>query len=143
MFFKLIFGLVRSQGSADLNRKKKENLFLESKRLSGGGGAFVPFKGPSTVATNSKEEKLDFPEKSAHASATDSGALALSAVHDGHRASSSASKGARRAAPLKTGDHPTSSQSQHQAPRKLRRCWSSDLHRRFLSALKQLGGAQG
>ncbi|XP_074569292.1 transcription factor HHO5-like [Curcuma longa] len=135
------------EGSGDdLNRKKKENLFLESKRLrcgggGGGGGAFVPFKGPSTVAANSKEENLDFPEKSVHASATDRGALALSAVNDGHRVTGSASKGARRT-PLKTDDHPTSSQSQHQAPRKVRRCWSPDLHRCFLSALKQLGGVQ-
>ncbi|KAG6487217.1 hypothetical protein ZIOFF_055801 [Zingiber officinale] len=127
------------EGSGDLNRKKKENLFLESKRLS--GGAFVPFKGPSTVTVNSKEETLDFPEKSTHASATDSGALSLSAVNDGHRVSSSTSKGVRKT-PLKTDDHPTSSQSQHQAPRKVRRCWSPDLHRRFLSALKQLGGVQ-
>ncbi|XP_042431323.1 transcription factor HHO5-like isoform X1 [Zingiber officinale] len=127
------------EGSGDLNRKKKENLFLESKRLS--GGAFVPFKGPSTVTVNSKEEKLDFPEKSTHASATDSGALSLSTVNDGHRVSSSTSKGVRKT-PLKTDDHPSSSQSQHQAPRKVRRCWSPDLHRRFLSALKQLGGVQ-
>ncbi|XP_042421700.1 transcription factor HHO3-like isoform X1 [Zingiber officinale] len=139
LFLKLIFGIVRPQGSGDLNRKKKENLFLESKRLS--GGAFVPFKGPSTVTVNSKEETLDFPEKSTHASATDSGALSLSAVNDGHRVSSSTSKGVRKT-PLKTDDHPTSSQSQHQAPRKVRRCWSPDLHRRFLSALKQLGGVQ-
>lgn len=27
--------------------------------------------------------------------------------------------------------------------RKQRRCWSQDLHRRFLNSLKQLGGAHG
>jgi hypothetical protein len=34
------------------------------------------------------------------------------------------------------------SQSQSQQ-RKTRRCWSPELHRRFISALQQLGGAQG
>ncbi|KAJ6803800.1 myb family transcription factor EFM-like [Iris pallida] len=38
---------------------------------------------------------------------------------------------------------PSSSSQQQQAPqRKARRCWSPDLHRRFLAALRQLGGAQ-
>lgn len=36
------------------------------------------------------------------------------------------------------------SQSQSQSQqRKTRRCWSPELHRRFVSALQQLGGAQG
>lgn len=30
-----------------------------------------------------------------------------------------------------------------QNPRKQRRCWSPELHRRFVDALQQLGGAQG
>ena len=36
-------------------------------------------------------------------------------------------------------------QPQHlqQNPRKQRRCWSPELHRRFVDALRQLGGAQG
>lgn len=34
------------------------------------------------------------------------------------------------------------SQSQSQQ-RKTRRCWSPELHRRFVSSLQQLGGAQG
>lgn len=36
-------------------------------------------------------------------------------------------------------------QPQHlqQNPRKQRRCWSPELHRRFVDALQQLGGAQG
>ncbi|KAK4802616.1 hypothetical protein SAY86_000819 [Trapa natans] len=32
--------------------------------------------------------------------------------------------------------------SQQQSPRKQRRCWSSELHRQFVHALQQLGGAQ-
>lgn len=33
--------------------------------------------------------------------------------------------------------------SQQQAARKQRRCWSPELHRRFVCALQQLGGSQG
>ena len=32
---------------------------------------------------------------------------------------------------------------QHQTSRKQRRCWSTELHRRFLNALQQLGGSHG
>ena len=34
-------------------------------------------------------------------------------------------------------------QGQYQNARKQRRCWSPELHRRFVSALQQLGGPQG
>lgn len=33
--------------------------------------------------------------------------------------------------------------SQQQTARKQRRCWSPELHRRFVNALQQLGGSQG
>ncbi|XP_022853650.1 transcription factor HHO5-like isoform X1 [Olea europaea var. sylvestris] len=33
-------------------------------------------------------------------------------------------------------------QQQHEAPRKQRRCWSPELHKKFVDALHQLGGAQ-
>lgn len=33
--------------------------------------------------------------------------------------------------------------SQQQSSRKQRRCWSTELHRRFVNALQQLGGSQG
>lgn len=34
-------------------------------------------------------------------------------------------------------------QPSQQAARKQRRCWSPELHRRFVDALQQLGGSQG
>jgi len=34
-------------------------------------------------------------------------------------------------------------QQQQQQQRKARRCWSPELHRRFVAALQRLGGAQG
>ncbi|GAA0167401.1 DNA-binding transcription factor [Lithospermum erythrorhizon] len=47
--------------------------------------------------------------------------------------------------PYTTGSTFTSNQSrqqQQQANRKQRRCWSAELHRRFVDALQQLGGTQ-
>ncbi|CAL9180874.1 unnamed protein product [Musa hybrid cultivar] len=137
---------VTPEGGGELKRQqKKENLFMESKSLSG-GGAFVPFKGLSAVTANGEEGKptVALPDLSLQAPAMDNGALTLSAVPEGHFVSGSGSKGAGRAptsAPATAGDHP-SSQAQQPPPRKVRRCWSPELHRRFLFALQKLGGAQ-
>lgn len=38
---------------------------------------------------------------------------------------------------------PCSSPNAQQTSRKQRRCWSTELHRRFVNALQQLGGSQG
>lgn len=43
---------------------------------------------------------------------------------------------------LSKNNHHHHRQQQH-ATRKARRCWSPDLHRRFVSALHQIGGSQG
>lgn len=81
-------------------------------------GAFLHFKGNSAFAVASKEEK----EVSAD--------LSLSTE-------SKPNCGAQSSSPVQSG-----TQSQ-QPQRKARRCWSPELHRRFVNALQQLGGAQG
>lgn len=43
---------------------------------------------------------------------------------------------------LQPQPQPAAAQQQQQA-RKTRRCWSPDLHRKFVAALQQLGGPQG
>ncbi|RRT61048.1 hypothetical protein B296_00044522 [Ensete ventricosum] len=137
---------VTPEGGGELKRQqKKEKLFLESKSL-GGGGAFVPFKGLSAVIANGEEGKptVALPDLSLQAPAMDNGALTLYAVTESHCVGGSSSKGAGTAptsALATAGDHP-SSQAQQQPPRKVRRCWSPELHRRFLFALQKLGGAQ-
>lgn len=40
-------------------------------------------------------------------------------------------------------NQPQPPQPLQQSSRKQRRCWSSELHRRFVDALQQLGGAHG
>lgn len=41
------------------------------------------------------------------------------------------------------GEKEKDKEGQSQPPRKARRCWSPELHRRFLQALDQLGGSHG
>lgn len=43
----------------------------------------------------------------------------------------------------KCGNGRVQQQQQQEAPRKQRRCWSPELHKKFVDALHQLGGAQG
>jgi hypothetical protein len=44
---------------------------------------------------------------------------------------------------IRNGAQQSQQQQQQQSSRKQRRCWSPELHRRFVSALQQLGGSQG
>ena len=45
--------------------------------------------------------------------------------------------------PQQTSQQQQQQQQQQQAARKARRTWSPELHRQFVAALNQLGGAQG
>ncbi|RWW33606.1 hypothetical protein GW17_00001687 [Ensete ventricosum] len=63
----------------------------------------------------------------------------VSAVTVHQAGGGSGSKGVARALPAMTGAH-LSLQVLQQAPRKARRCWSPELHRRFVLALQHLGG---
>ena len=61
----------------------------------------------------------------------------------------SASTGSRSSSNRGVSSSPPSVQpnlrvaTQQQSGRKQRRCWSPELHRRFVNALQQLGGTQG
>ncbi|RRT61638.1 hypothetical protein B296_00044049 [Ensete ventricosum] len=141
--------VVGERGEELSHPRKKESLHLESKSLSG-GGAFVPFKPPPALSASSKKQEkpsITLPDLLLQASATDNGTLTPAAVAEGCLVGDPVSKGVGRApaSALATAYHCISSQTQQQQqqPRKVRRCWSPDLHRRFLLALRLLGGAHG
>ncbi|RRT38376.1 hypothetical protein B296_00055729, partial [Ensete ventricosum] len=130
--------------------KQKENLCLESMSRNG-RGAFVPFKGISGPQIKSKEETkttVMLPDLSLLSPASNSASSPVSAYVEDHPVGGSGTKGVGRApvsAPTVSGAHlslQVQQQQQQQLPRKARRCWSSELHRRFVLALEQLGGAQ-
>ncbi|RRT68319.1 hypothetical protein B296_00010351 [Ensete ventricosum] len=119
----------------------KESLCLKSKNLSA-GSTFVQFKGISALATKPKEEVKPLPDLSQRSPAVKSNSNTVSAVTVHQAGGGSGSKGVARALPAMTGAH-LSLQVLQQAPRKARRCWSPELHRRFVLALQHLGGVRG
>jgi len=98
----------------------------------------MPFKACSGLS--SKEEKLPVPSLSLSTPGIKS--LKEESNSTGSRSSCSRSvstiSGPNSDSNLRNGP-----QSQQQTARKQRRCWSPELHRRFVNALQQLGGSQG
>lgn len=90
---------------------------IEVKR-NGNGGAFHPFKkeksGGTSTATNSP---CSVPAAAAGSSSTETAGGC--------------------------GGGGNKEDKEGQSQRKARRCWSPELHRRFLNALQQLGGSHG
>lgn len=91
------------------------------------GGAFVPFNKPSGV-TIIKEEKRVVPVQGLSLS------IPVAEVESIDLSAKEAASGFIR--PQLQQPH------QQQQQRKQRRCWSPELHKRFVDALLQLGGAQ-
>ncbi|KAK8604424.1 hypothetical protein V6N13_099366 [Hibiscus sabdariffa] len=91
------------------------------------GGAFQPFQREKTV------------EKSVQSSAvpkTNASATSTSTTESGSRGGAGAGAGEANNVNSSKKD-----EKEGQASRKQRRCWSPELHRRFLHALQQLGGS--
>ncbi|KAK9287250.1 hypothetical protein L1049_015663 [Liquidambar formosana] len=130
------------QREEEENRSAIEDPFQTCKNR-GGGRAFLPFKGYSgfPVTPVRKEDKEELPvhglslvtpgikslrEESGSSGSKTSGSKAVSSsTHNGQ-------------SNLQTRPQPM----QQPNSRKQRRCWSPELHRRFVNALQQLGGSQ-
>lgn len=84
---------------------------MELKKSGSGGGAFQPFH---------KEEKANKASESLSKAPSSTGVAAASS---------------------KAQEHAVGEKILNEGQRKQRRCWSQDLHKRFLRALQQLGGA--
>ncbi|KAJ8484845.1 hypothetical protein OPV22_017330 [Ensete ventricosum] len=120
-------------------QEDKENLCVESRS---GADTSVPFKGMAALVMSSKQEVTPtaiLSDLSLRSPADKSVSFPFSGVAGNHPGSGSVSKCVGRAPPSTAGAH-LSLQLQQQ--RKARRCWSPELHRRFVLALQQLGGAQ-
>ncbi|XP_008463337.2 myb family transcription factor EFM-like isoform X1 [Cucumis melo] len=111
----------------DCNNNKDNNLETCSQRINN-SGAFVPFNKDRSSGPAAKMELLEKGEKkncSDNNSNIDGGVVMA--------AEQRSENGAAEA-----GSAPTTTQTH----RKARRCWSPDLHRRFVNALQMLGGSQ-
>lgn len=118
-----------------------DNPFKSNKNRNG-SKPFMPFKDysifPATLAR--KEDKVELP------------AAGLSLLTPGTKnpreeigsiGLSSKIIGSSTTPIINSNLRARSQTAQQQAGRKHRRCWSPELHRRFVSALQQLGGSQG
>lgn len=113
-------------------------VLLDAKQRNGGGGAFLPFSKEKNKMNDSNSR--DLPE------------LALAPIekenHDEKKPTDQMECNGGVSLRKENGDQQgkkaaDGSASAPQAHRKARRCWSPDLHRRFVNALQILGGAQG
>lgn len=138
--------MCRRQKNGRSNRlvEERQSLFFNS---TTGGAAFLPFKGTSAPIMKSKGElkqMLVSPDLSLVPTASKNSPCSFSSAPEEHSSGGSGCEGvvgSRMSVPASVGAH-LSLQLQP-PPRKARRCWSQDLHSRFVNALQQLGGAQG
>lgn len=123
-----------------IKRNEEENPFQTCKSRAGAGAtAFLPFK--TCPVFPRKDDKEELP---VHGLSLVTPGMKNPREDTGSTGSrTSCSKSVSSSAPnvqsnLRTGPQPP----QQQTNRKQRRCWSPELHRRFVSALQQLGGSQ-
>ncbi|CAD5193964.1 unnamed protein product [Musa acuminata subsp. malaccensis] len=125
-------------GVVDRRQEEQSNLECKNRRS---GAALSLFKGlPPLAARSMTEDKptASLPELSLQSAVIKSNPDVVTPVTVDHRGGSA--KGARKSPELFRAT--LSVQSQQQPPRKERRCWSQELHRRFVLAIEQLGGTQ-
>ncbi|WJX14028.1 transcription factor [Trifolium repens] len=105
----------------DVTRKVVLPPVLELKRNGSGGGAFHPFQKDERVNNNNKTCEL---------------------LSKGQPSSIGVAAASSNAATVTTSNNAGNcKRDEKEEKRKQRRCWSQELHKRFLQALQQLGGA--
>ncbi|KAG8081330.1 hypothetical protein GUJ93_ZPchr0007g5090 [Zizania palustris] len=140
---------------ADPENQEKERISSEGKSHAagggGGGGAFVPFKAVGTSAPAFARPKPSLFRKEDMIYDVRMPDLSLlsppAAADENRRQVVGFAEAAARAAPPSGPALSLQAQSQlattqQQQARKARRCWSPELHRKFISALQHLGGPQ-
>ncbi|KAL5198539.1 hypothetical protein ABZP36_002051 [Zizania latifolia] len=140
---------------ADPENQEKERISSEGKSHAAAGGTFVPFKAVGSGAPAfarprasliGKEDMTydvampDLSLLSPPAAADENRRQVVGFAQAAARAASMAPSGPSLS--LQAQSQLATTQQQQQQARKARRCWSPELHRKFVSALQQLGGPQ-
>ncbi|XP_057782967.1 transcription factor HHO6-like [Salvia miltiorrhiza] len=137
--------------NTDSNKKRKEEavdqaamgeLFRTGKSSRAAGKALSPFKGCSNflAMTVGKEGRDEFPGAPSLSLRTPEIKNSTEEIFRNNFSSKSSSS--RSGSSCGTNSQSSFKADSQQTGRKQRRCWSPELHRRFVSALQQLGGAQ-
>ncbi|KAL2938570.1 Myb family transcription factor EFM [Bienertia sinuspersici] len=121
-------------------------LALDNKQRNG-GRAFLPFaREHNSIQNNSNIRALpDLALASSDRSMEDKKCVESDNGVSGSRSENSSKGGnvvGNKATDSQAPTTPTSDTTTSQTHRKARRCWSPDLHRRFVNALQMLGGSQ-
>lgn len=123
--------LPKSEADNNIGLNVSPKLGLDTKqRNGGGGGAFLPF---------AKERNSNLDRNSSMRSIAELG-LASGEREMEERKSEERENSDKVVG--KAAESQTTTTSTTQTHRKARRCWSPDLHRRFVNALQMLGGSQ-
>ncbi|KAH9619821.1 hypothetical protein KSS87_003276 [Heliosperma pusillum] len=132
----------------NFNNVRPNNLGLETKQRN--GGAFLPFSKdrnstpknvtnmrvlPDLALSSSEEEKKNNDSENG----INNGLMSCDNSTQGGNGVTNGNKSTDGQA---TATNTTTNNNNNQAHRKARRCWSPDLHRRFVNALQMLGGSQ-
>uniref|UniRef100_A0A0E0LGF7 HTH myb-type domain-containing protein n=1 Tax=Oryza punctata TaxID=4537 RepID=A0A0E0LGF7_ORYPU len=133
--------------AADPEKQDKGRISSEAKSNGGGGGAFVGSGSPAFARPKPsliRKEDMAYDVRMPDLSLLSPPA---SAADESRRQVVGFAQAAARAAAMAASGPALSLQSQpqpaaQQQARKTRRCWSPDLHRKFVAALQQLGGPQ-
>ncbi|EOX98183.1 Homeodomain-like superfamily protein, putative isoform 2, partial [Theobroma cacao] len=132
-----------------LDTKRNDEDPFQGCKNRGSARAFMPFK-PNLGLAVRKEEKEEIPVHGLTLLTPGIKNLKEESGSTGSRTScsravSSSAPNAQsnfRSGPQPLAHHLQQQQQQQQTARKQRRCWSPELHRRFVNALQQLGGSQ-
>ncbi|KAI3446030.1 hypothetical protein Pfo_002695 [Paulownia fortunei] len=124
----------------EINRPVMDNLFQSDKNRTV-GRAFMPFKGCANipVMTVGKEDRDELPVPGLSLCMPEIKNVREGINSIGFSPKSSCSRSGSSSATNVPSNFKT---GQQQTSRKQRRCWSPELHRQFINALQQLGGAQ-
>ncbi|OVA10502.1 SANT/Myb domain [Macleaya cordata] len=142
------------QKSVDVRERAEEDDFSAPEnafpvcKYKNGGGAFLPFKGLSgfpVAMTKTRKEETEVQPTPSLSLSTPGGVETTNAEQNSGILNPRTGSGCRNLPSVSTTNVQSNLQTgaqPQQPPRKQRRCWSPDLHRRFVSALQQLGGSQ-
>ncbi|XP_073126251.1 myb family transcription factor EFM-like [Henckelia pumila] len=112
---------------------------LNGKQRVINGGAFVPFSSKADRSFMS----TPFPELALASSVSQKEEMELDVIKNSSESNSRRENGNNSGGGAeKEQVHGGAANTTSQAQRKARRCWSPDLHRRFVNALQMLGGSQ-
>lgn len=130
-------------------------LGLDTNHRNGGGGAFLPFSREKNSCPNQNLRALpelalasvDNKDQMLDDKKCNSGELENKGVSCSPNKVDQPLKGSGNSTDAQTNSNNNNNNntgnSTNQTHRKARRCWSPDLHRRFVNALQMLGGSQG